>query len=207
MSAIEKLMRIQTELSVPKTHFNSFGNFAYRNCEDILEAVKPLLKELKAVVLLSDEIKYIGERYYVSATATYVDLEDNSSKSVTALAREDQSKKGMDGSQLTGASSSYARKYALNGLFGIDDNKDSDKTNNKPSEEKNPLDDFEKCEKCKNPIFDFNDVNGVLHKPEEVIRTSKKEFGQQLCYGCYVLKKKNGEKHAGKSECNRSKPL
>lgn len=134
MNIYEKLQIIQSNLKAPKSQYNKFGGFAYRNCEDILEAAKPLLAEVKAVVTLADEIVLIGERFYIKATATLIDAESNEpycNKTIhnTAYAREEESKKGMDGSQVTGASSSYARKYALNGLFAIDDNKDSDTTN------------------------------------------------------------------------------
>ena len=126
----EKLLNIQNELKAPKSQFNAFGKYKYRNAEDILESVKPLCFKYKAALTLSDEIVLIGERYYVKATATLTDIEKPEWKIwITAYAREEESKKGMDGSQVTGASSSYARKYALNGLFNIDDTKDSDSTN------------------------------------------------------------------------------
>lgn len=130
MNIYEKLVSIQNELKVPKTQFNEFGKYAYRSCEDILEAVKPLCKKYKAVLVLKDEIQNIGDRYYVTAIAELIDIEKPEDRIVAkAHAREEESKKGMDGSQITGASSSYARKYALGGLFNIDDNKDSDTTN------------------------------------------------------------------------------
>lgn len=134
MTITQKLCEIQTKLKAPKGQYNSFGKYKYRNCEDILEAVKPLLNEYGLIISLSDEVIVIGERYYVQATVTISD--GNSSISTKASAREEENKKGMDGSQITGASSSYARKYALNGLFAIDDTKDSDATNtdNKPKE-------------------------------------------------------------------------
>lgn len=122
-----KLSKIQKELKAPKNQFNSFGKYNYRNCEDILEAVKPLLDD--AIVLLSDEMILVGDRVYVKATATIREGED--SVSVSANAREAATKKGMDDSQITGAASSYARKYALNGLFLIDDTKDADSGDNK----------------------------------------------------------------------------
>lgn len=121
---IDKLLKIQIELKAPKNQYNAFGEYRYRSCEDILEAVKPLLKETNSVLLLSDEITEVGERIYVKATATLKDEKD--SISVSAFAREVEEKKKLDGSQLTGVASSYARKYALNGLFCIDDTKDAD---------------------------------------------------------------------------------
>lgn len=129
MKLLEKLLAIQIELKAPKNQYNSFGKYKYRNCEDILEAVKPLCLKNKAVLTVSDEVENIHERYYIKATATLHDTESEEKISVTARAREEEDKKGMDGSQVTGASSSYARKYALNGLFAIDDTKDSDTTN------------------------------------------------------------------------------
>lgn len=131
MTIQEKLAAIQQELKAPKTQYNSFGKYAYRSCEDILEAVKPLCAKYKAFVKISDEILHIGERYYIQATASLFDTESKGEcESVTAYAREDEDKKGMDGMQITGAASSYARKYALNGLFMIDDSKDADAQNN-----------------------------------------------------------------------------
>ena len=119
---INKLISIQKELKVPKSQRNTFGNYNYRNCEDILEAVKPLLAKHECVLTISDSIENIGSRYYVKATARVTDGKD--SIEVTAYAREAEIKKGMDDSQITGSTSSYARKYALNGLFAIDDTKE-----------------------------------------------------------------------------------
>ena len=125
----EKLSQIQNKLNAPKGQYNSFGKYNYRNCEDILQALKPILAEHKCHVSLSDEVVIVGNRFYIKATATITDSENNSF-STTAFAREAESKKGMDESQVTGSTSSYARKYALNGLFAIDDNKDADTLNN-----------------------------------------------------------------------------
>lgn len=125
----EKLSQIQSKLNAPKGQYNSFGKYYYRNCEDILQALKPILSEHKCHVSLSDEVVMVGNRFYIKATATITDSENNSF-STTAFAREAESKKGMDESQVTGSTSSYARKYALNGLFAIDDNKDADTLNN-----------------------------------------------------------------------------
>ena len=136
MNIYEKLSNIQNELKCNKNQFNKFGGYKYRSCEDILEAAKPLLRKEKVVLTISDELQYIGNRYYIKATATLIDTESDSTISNSAYAREEETKKGMDGSQITGSSSSYARKYALNGLFGIDDNKDSDTTNIQSKEEK-----------------------------------------------------------------------
>ncbi len=126
---MKELIEIQSSLKAPKNQYNSFGKYKYRNCEDILEAVKPILKQQKCTLTISDEMVMIGTRYYIKATATLKNSSGEEEKTV-AYAREEESKKGMDSSQVTGATSSYARKYALNGLFCIDDNKDSDTTNN-----------------------------------------------------------------------------
>lgn len=123
----DKLLMIQLELKAPKGQTNKFGGYRYRSCEDIFEAVKPLLKKHELVLTTTDELVYIGERYYIKATAILTDGENTITN--TAYAREEETKKGMDSSQITGASSSYARKYALNGLFLIDDVRDSDATN------------------------------------------------------------------------------
>ena len=129
MEIYKKLMGIQTKLKAPKSQRNSFGNYNYRSCEDILEAVKPLLDEFKVALTIKDEIILIGERYYIKATATLIDIDTGDMTETSAYARESAEKRGMDASQVTGATSSYARKYALNGLFAIDDNKDADATN------------------------------------------------------------------------------
>jgi len=129
---IKKLSEIQQQLKAPKGQFNKFGNYYYRSCEDIVEAVKPLLGN--CILLLSDEMVELGGRFYVKATAKIIDGKDEIS--TTAFAREAETKKGMDVSQITGSSSSYARKYALNGLFGIDDTKDADSHNTHETDSK-----------------------------------------------------------------------
>ena len=113
-------------MKAPKNQFNKFGNYKYRSCEDILEALKPLCAKYKATLIIYDEIVMIGDRYYVKAMAKLYDQETTDYIEAYAFARESQAKKGMDDSQVTGATSSYARKYALNGLFNIDDTKDFD---------------------------------------------------------------------------------
>ena len=125
---MKELITIQSELKAPKSQFNKFGGYKYRKAEDILEAVKPLLAKQKCTLIISDDIVMIGNRIYVKATST-IKNEKGECETTTGWAREEETKKGMDGSQITGASSSYARKYALNGLFAIDDNADSDTTN------------------------------------------------------------------------------
>jgi hypothetical protein len=126
VSIYERLPLTQTELKAPKGQRNTFGNYDYRSAEDILEAVKPVLSENELVLTLEDEIVLIGDRYYVKATARIVDDAKTGSVWISAYAREAEDKKGMNSAQITGATSSYARKYALNGLFAIDDSKDAD---------------------------------------------------------------------------------
>lgn len=129
MTIYNKLLAVQVELKAPKSQYNSFGKYKYRNCEDILESLKPILEKVRATVIISDEIVNIADRFYVKATAKIVDVDTGDYVEVSAFAREDENKKGMDSSQITGSTSSYARKYALNGLFAIDDNKDADTLN------------------------------------------------------------------------------
>ena len=126
------LNKIQQELKAPKNQYNSFGKYKYRSCEDIIEAAKPVLAKFKAYLLLTDDIVQLGSRFYVKATATVKG--EGWSESATAFAREAESRKGMDESQITGSASSYARKYALSGLFGLDDTKDADTMDNREQE-------------------------------------------------------------------------
>lgn len=138
MSVYEKLMKVQAELKAPKGQYNSFGKYKYRSCEDILEAVKPLNAKHGVVLTVGDEVVEISSRFYVKATATLVDIESGEKVTNTALAREDDAKKGMDGSQITGTASSYARKYCLNGLYCIDDTKDADTDEYRHQQERKP---------------------------------------------------------------------
>lgn len=125
------LSKIQTELHAPKNQYNGFGKYKYRSLEDIFEGLKPLLKQYECSVVVSDEIVEVGGRIYIKATATLYDKDNNQVAGNTGWARESETKKGMDDSQVTGATSSYARKYALNGLFAIDDVKDADSMDNR----------------------------------------------------------------------------
>ena len=159
----KKLNEIQIKLKAPKSQFNKFGNYKYRNCEDILEALKPLLNEFKTVIGLKDEIVFIEGRFYVKATVTLIDSETGEAFSTSAFAREEETKKGQDGSQITGASSSYARKYALNGLFAIDDTKDSDSTNTHGKD---------KTEQEKVQEF-LNSRDGMIEKLKENLSSDK----------------------------------
>lgn len=136
MEKLEKLIAVQQHLNAPKDKRNSFGGYNYRSCESILEAVKPILKEYLLALTISDDIVAIGNRVYVKATAKVLDIKGDVIAECTAFAREEEDKKGMDAAQLTGATSSYARKYALNGLFAIDDSKDADTDEFKKEQEK-----------------------------------------------------------------------
>lgn len=194
MSIYEKLLSIQTELKAPKSQYNKFGGYNYRNCEDILEALKPLLKRHNATVLLTDKIENIGDRFYVRANATFIDIESGEKVMVSALAREDLSKKGMDSSQVTGSTSSYARKYALNGLFCIDDNRDTDTLNNSkeytapPKAQKQPTKPVQPpkqasnviiCPVCGKPVQPAKAKDGSGYIPADVII---KQYGK--CSNC-----------------------
>ena len=192
MGVYAKLLAIQTELKAPKSQYNNFGKYKYRNCEDILESLKPILAKNKSTITISDDVVSVGNRIYIRATAKIVDTETGESVETTAYAREEESKKGMDGSQLTGSSSSYARKYSLNGLFAIDDTKDSDYCSpelNKPLKQKtkNELNQLiaEYAEKTDRAVGEIvNEVKSVVKK--ELNLVSENEAADILLY----LKKK-----------------
>lgn len=165
---MKELIAIQSELKAPKTQFNKFGGYKYRKAEDILEAVKPLLAKQKCTLIITDDIVLIGNRIYVKATAT-IKNEKGECEASTGWAREEESKKGMDGSQITGASSSYARKYALNGLFAIDDNADSDATNDvqhqaaqQQTQTQHPTAQAAQAKQPATPQYHTNDLNEGL---------------------------------------------
>lgn len=197
MNIYEKLLAIQSELKAPKSQYNNFGKYKYRNCEDILEAVKPLCKKYNAVLILFDSIIRNENRYYVEATAKLIDVEtDNSNIVVTAYAREEESKKGMDGSQVTGAASSYARKYALNGLFNIDDTKDSDTTNDGSIKVKKDESQGEAyiCCDCGKPFRDA-EYNGKMYSAKQWYdsATKKSKDGKARCKNCRIKFKEKGQ--------------
>lgn len=192
MTIYEALAAVQHKLKAPKGQYNSFGKYKYRSCEDILEAAKPVLSEYGLALVLSDEIKLVGERYYVEATATVYDKDGNYALN-RAYAREDENKKGMDGSQITGTASSYARKYALNGLFDIDDTKDADtdeyaKNAQKPAEKEPVEQGSNLCVVCGIPVppktaDKCRDKYGVcvcggdcLHKWQEMVASGEMRF-------------------------------
>lgn len=174
MSVYTKLSAVQQELKAPKGQFNAFGKYKYRSCEDILESVKPILQKHNSVLYLSDHVELVGDRNYIVATATFGDLETAETVQVTAMAREESEKKGMDSSQITGAASSYARKYALNGLFCIDDTKDSDSTNTGP---------VEICSDCGGDIEPYDDGKRAITS-KEIAKRSTEMFGRPLCARC-----------------------
>lgn len=196
MGIHDKLFSIQSELKVPKGNYNNLGKYKYRSCEDILEALKPICSKNKVVIQITDEIKNIGQRYYVMAVVTLIDVETGEKISSSAFAREEETKKGMDGSQITGASSSYTRKYALGGLFGIDDTKDSDttnaeQTNTKDSDTTNTyqtntkkvnsekIKPLEICEICRKEIKPTEKLS-----VDEIVKNSIASYKKKLCIDC-----------------------
>jgi len=189
MNLREKLTSIQTSLKAPKGQFNSFGKYHYRSCEDILESLKSHLASTKTAIIINDEIIAVGTRIYVKATATLLDDESEETISISASARECEDKKGMDASQITGATSSYARKYALNGLFCIDDNKDADSSDNSKDDKKPKEQKEYKCEKCSKNFEEWTDTKGKTWSAGQVANFSKnKNNGVALCYECSKAK-------------------
>lgn len=221
----EALAAVQSALKAPKGQYNSFGKYSYRSCEDILEAVKPLLKESGLLLQLSDEPVMVGDWHYIKATATVADFSGNQ-VFCTAYAREPVEKKGMDDSQITGTASSYARKYALNGLFCIDDTKDADtdayqkqaegkkSTGTKPAPQKKP--DREPAQKrdlipkpqyaqeqpficacCGKPLQPVNH-KGNIFDAAHIAASTKSKFGRVLCWACAQKQQKEdgGLNHA-----------
>ena len=176
MNVYEKLMTVQSKLKAPKNQWNKFSSYYYRSCEDILEGLKPLLTEVKAIVILKDEVKNIGERFYIEATAIFVDVEKSEKIEVSALAREDDSKKGMDLAQVTGSVSSYARKYALNGLFCIDDSKDSDTGENSDKGNKDKPKEKTAAEKAADKLIALAKLKGVTEG------SLKKKYSREIVY-------------------------
>lgn len=193
-----KLLAIQQDLNAPKNQRNEFGKYNYRSCEDILQAVKPLLHATRTVLRLSDHVTEIGGRVYVAATATLIDVDSGDYIDSEAFAREEETKKGMDASQITGAASSYARKYALNGLFAIDDNKDSDFTNTRGKETPKPapkdpepvedVDGYYICQDCGGVISGVKTQSGKQLTPHDVAVLGLKKYGVQVCQSCGKLR-------------------
>lgn len=200
MDFIEKVFTIQQKAKSTKDKPNTFGNFMYRSAEGIIEDIKPVLAETKTFILLSDEVKEVGGRVYVEATATLHDMESDASISTKALAREAETKKGMDEAQITGAASSYARKYALSGLLLLDDNKDADtdeyqartqengnpapkKATSDPAPATAPIKKF-KCADCKKEIMEHLGASA-----KQISEATKKKYGRMLCVECAAKEK------------------
>lgn len=174
-----KLVKIQHDLKAPKDQRNNFGGYSYRSLENILESVKPLLAEAGLSIILSDDIVEVGGKAYVKATAIVSDGKESISN--TAFAREDENRKGMSDPQITGACSSYARKYAVQGIFAIDDSKDPDTESyqRRQSEEKPIM-----CDHCGNPIKPLTRRDGGMMSPVDVARWTQRESKMTLCGDC-----------------------
>ena len=176
MSIQEKLSKAQLMLKVPKNQYNAFGKYAYRNCEDIYNAAKPVVNSLGCVLTVSDSIEETPSgRTFVRATATLTDIEDGTSIEVSGYAEIAKEKKGTDQAQLTGSSSSYARKYCLCGMFLLDGEKDPDATNTSGAI---------LCDHCNNEIEPYAGKNGVEVTPAQHANASRKKFGKVLCLKC-----------------------
>lgn len=191
MNIYEKLTQIQNELKAPKNQFNAFGNYNYRSCEDILEAVKPLLLKHKLTQIIDDDVKEINGRFYIKATITLFNSEKvEEAIIVSALAREEENKKGMDSSQLTGSASSYARKYALAGLYALDDTKDSDGLNTHGKEHSKADTSRKQASTTSNKKVASNNQTAFKCSECEVginqaVKTfSEKKYGKPLCMDC-----------------------
>ena len=209
----QRLAAVQAELKAPKGQYNSFGKYNYRSCEDILEAVKPLLAKNELTLTLQDGLELVGDWHYIKATATVQDA-SGANLTTTAFAREPEDKKGMDSSQVTGTASSYARKYALNGLFCIDDTKDADtdayynqtsgaKSVSKPANSREAKDNAQSAKPSQNvskpPVctvcgkaINIVELNGKKYSPETIAANTQKKFGRALCWKCAEKAKANG---------------
>lgn len=191
MGINEKLVAIQNEIKAPKNQYNSFGRYNYRSCEDICTALKPLCKKHKVAVSIVDQMIEVGSRIYVNAVVTMTDIENPSETVIgSGFAREDESKKGMDGSQITGSASSYARKYALAGLLLLDDNKDSDydggvAQNPNKGTQKPPV-----CVDCGKPFEPYTDKKGTKYTAMQVAEGAAKANadGKPRCKACRIKK-------------------
>lgn len=200
---LARVCALQTELKAPKGQVNKFGGYKFRSCEDILEAVKPLLNKYRMALSIGDKIVQIGNRYYVCATAVLRDTDSDATIENSAYAREAESKKGMDDSQITGTASSYARKYALNGLFCIDDTKDADtdeyaKKTAQPESagggEFQRVDAVESvvCDRCSQEILPVRKRDGAMWSVSDMVEYSKRRFGFALCEKCMKQAAKDG---------------
>lgn len=193
----ERVIDAQLELKAPKSQYNSYGKYSYRNAEDILEAVKPINAKHGLLLTLDDHIEQVGSRYYIKALATLSDIASDESLQVTAYAREPESRKGMDDAQVSGATSSYARKYALNGLYLIDDTKDSDtdeysrlrlqKARAQSHQAEQAVADTPQpqiCGQCVGLIEDTVNSKGQTISADAIARASQTKYGLALCWGC-----------------------
>lgn len=202
----EKLAAVQKVLKAPKNQYNSFGKYAYRSCEDILEAAKPLCIENGLILTISDDIVAVGDRYYIKATAAVIDVSDGERVETSGIAREAEERKGMDASQVTGSTSSYARKYALNGLFSIDDTKDADATNDHKGKAMaskaqaagigEQVKEYKCCD-CGKEFQPFTDKNGKQWSAGQVYHMSESNNtdGKARCSAC--MKKAGTQKAKG----------
>lgn len=192
LSNFQKLAKIQEELKAPKSQYNSFAKFNYRSCEDILEAAKPVVHKYECALIISDSLEYIGDRYYVKATASLWSQTDGVLiAEASAFGREEESKKGYDASQITGAASSYARKYALNGLFNIDDTKDADTDEHKNQVDSGPSKQVSTAKPIagpsnlkaspEDPRCDVPGCSRTVFKSKEVVNR-KHHKGHVICY-------------------------
>lgn len=188
----KRVSKVQLEIKAPKNQRNSFGNYNYRSCEDILEAAKPVCAANGLLLTVSDELVLIGDRYYIKTNAMLHDTESDFYILNTAYARESSEKKGMDDSQITGTASSYARKYALNGLFCIDDTKDADTDEYAKQSKRETIEDVKArfdatkltCDNCGTVIVGYKGRGGKDVTPEQHIEATKKRFGKVLCLDC-----------------------
>ncbi|WP_292487058.1 ERF family protein [Methanohalobium sp.] len=187
----KKLIQVQNNLKVPKNQYNDFGGYSFRSCEDILEAVKPILAEYNMGMKVGDELVMKGERYYIKATVTIIDLDSGDMVTNMAYARETESKKGMDKSQITGTASSYARKYALDGMFALDESKDADATNKHGEEDRTVRSDKSKKDSNNSSVMKSkcDDCGKELGDAKEKINNycssySDRFNGKIVCFKC-----------------------
>lgn len=195
MNVYEKLLAVQLDLKAPKNQYNAFGKYNYRSAEDILEAVKPVCKTHGAVIYLTDKVLSLDGRHYIESTVHFVDITSGEVIKVSASAREDESKKGMDGAQLSGATSSYARKYALNGLLDVDDCKDSDEQDAQAARNLD-LQRGERpvvfCDGCGCEITETKKRDGTMWSVGDMVTYSRLKFdGRALCAACMKQESKN----------------
>lgn len=201
MTIGEKLFTIQQKVKATKTEYNSFGKYSYRSAEGIIESIKPILAETKTFITLGDDIREIGGRIYVEASAILHDTESENIVVTKALARESEEKKGMDEAQITGSASSYARKYALSGLLLLDDNKDADsdeftartqqKANSEPKKASSKKEEKKAdliCADCGNPITETQGVSA-----EKLASKTKEKYGVSICFECSQRRRAEAE--------------